>query len=98
MYCNKGIMGNESSEKAVRGEIEIMEQTEPIYTDRYRLTSTSYLEVVRTGRSSSVDLWMCEITGRKDGGDGITKQYLKTVDLNQAMLEVTAIQSRNRSK
>jgi hypothetical protein len=41
---------------------------------------------------------MCEITGRKDGGDGITKQYLKTVDLNQTMLEVAAIQSRNRSK
>jgi hypothetical protein len=63
-----------------------MEQTEKLHTDRYRLTSSSYLEAVREGRSSTIDLWLCE---------GGRKQYLKTVEMNQVMLEVTAMRAKH---
>ena len=62
-----------------------MEQTETLHTERYRLTNMSYLEAVREGRSSTIDLWLCE---------GNRKQYLKTVEPNQVMLEVTAMRAK----
>jgi hypothetical protein len=62
-----------------------MEQTETLHIDRYRLTSSSCLEAVREGRSSTIDLWLCE---------GEKKQYLKTVEANQVMLEVTAMRAK----
>jgi hypothetical protein len=63
-----------------------MEQTEKLHTDRYRLTPSSYLEAVREGRNRTVDLWLCE---------GGRKQYLKTVEMNQVMLEVTAMRAKH---
>ena len=62
-----------------------MEQTETLHIDSYRLTPSSYLEVVREGRSSTIDLWLCE---------GQRKQYLKTVEPDQVMLEVTAMRAK----
>ena len=59
-----------------------MEQTEPMYTDTYRINPSTYLEVIRTGRSSTVYLWLCT----KD-----SKQYLKSVDRNHVLMEVTAL-------
>ena len=62
-----------------------MEQTEKLHTDRYILTPSSYLEAVREGRSGTIDLWLCE---------GTTKRYLKTVEPDQVMLEVTAMRAK----
>ena len=62
-----------------------MEQTETLHADRYILTPSSYLEAVREGRNRTIDLWLCE---------GGRKQYLKTVEMNQVMLEVTAMRAK----
>lgn len=64
-----------------------MEQTEQIHIDRYRLTASTYLEAVREGRSRTIDLWLCE---------GETKQYLKTVEPDQVMMEVTMIRAAKK--
>ncbi len=58
-----------------------MESTETVYTDYYRIKG-AILEVSRVGRASTVDLWLCENN---------TKTYLKTVDLDQVMVEVAAM-------
>ena len=49
-----------------------MEQTETLYIDRYRLTSSSCLEAVREGRSNTIDLWLCE--GEKKHIDHFDRQ------------------------
>ncbi len=58
-----------------------MESAETVYTDYYRIKG-GILEVTRVGRASTVDLWLCE---------NYTKTYLKTVDLDQVMVEVAAM-------
>ena len=59
-----------------------MEQTETLHIDRYRLTSSSYLEAVRESRFSIIDLWLCE---------GTTKRYLETVEAYQNAITLLCI-------
>ncbi len=63
-----------------------MEQTEPMYTDTYCINSSTYLWVVSAGRFSTVDLWLCT----KD-----SKQYLKSVEANHVLMEVTALRGKH---
>ena len=60
-----------------------MEQTETLHIDRYILTPSSCLVAVWEGKPSTIDLWLCE-GNRKQG-------YLKTVEVNQVMLEVSSM-------
>jgi hypothetical protein len=73
--------------RIAKGEkYEPIEDSSQSWYDRYFAVMEPRLEAVREGRSSTIDLGLCE---------GGRKQYLKTVEMNQVMLEVTAMRAKH---
>jgi hypothetical protein len=73
--------------RIAKGEkYEPIEDSSQSWYDRYFAVMEPRLEAVREGRNRTVDLWLCE---------GGRKQYLKTVEMNQVMLEVTAMRAKH---